>query len=92
MKCLRSGCCCINMDVIILINPDNGYSESNMTHKKSGEKCPHLRGPGPGEYSCAIHNHEIYKLTPCYEFGQIESRNQNCRLGNHLLENLYNAN
>jgi len=86
MKCLRSGYCCIQYDVIILINPDKGANDENVIHKKSGEKCPHLIGKGPGDYSCAIHDHPEYLFTPCYQFGQVEQKVTDvCRLGEHVL-------
>ena len=98
MKCLRSGYCCIQYsegtlgslepsdEVIILVDPDLGLIESNMEAKHTGVHCRHLVGTKPGSFSCAIHEHPIYKQTPCYAYGQVEVRNTNCRAGEYLLK------
>ncbi len=86
MKCLRSGYCCINYDVVIVTDPKLGIVEGNAAHKPAGEPCPHLIGSKPGKYSCAIHAYPWYKQTPCYEFTQIEQTiNSPCRMGEYVL-------
>ena len=71
-----------------MIDPDLGVVEGNLDAKHTGDRCPHLVGEQPGEYSCAIHEHENYKLTPCYQFGQIEIRETDkCRIGVWQLAN-----
>lgn len=91
MKCLRCGHCCIEYSVMIIIDPEKGLTEDNVEHKNSGIKCRHLVGEKPGEYSCAIHDHEIYKSTPCFDFTQIEKDISSfCRMGNYILTRLKN--
>lgn len=85
MICLRCGYCCISYDVIIVDDPKKGIIEDNLKHKPTGEKCQHLIGEKPGEYSCAIHNESWYEETPCYRHTQIEPENKPCRMGEHLL-------
>ena len=87
MKCLRCGHCCINYDVIIIDDPEKGVTEDNLIHKKSGDRCQHLRGDKPGEYSCAVHHYPWYKETPCFEFTQVEREDSNCRMGEYVLSN-----
>lgn len=87
MKCLRCGHCCIEYDVIIVDNPDLGVKDGNIVHKPSGERCKHLVGGMPGEYSCAIHDKEWYPETPCFRHTQIESSPETpCRVGEWMLE------
>lgn len=86
MKCLRCGSCCITYDVIIVNDPNLGIVDDNLIAKHTGDKCPHLKGNKPGEYSCTIHKRKWYKNTPCYAHGQIEqSTNDLCRQGNYIL-------
>lgn len=85
MKCLHCGHCCINYDVIILIDPDKGLDIDNVRHKPTGERCPHLLGDKPGEYRCSIHEHPIYKETPCFDFTQVGNADSPCRMGVYIL-------
>jgi hypothetical protein len=79
-------------DVIIVDDPSKGIKESNLKHKPSGERCQHLKGNKPGEYSCAIHNESWYKETPCYQFTQIEkSINTPCRMGVYTMKKLISS-
>jgi hypothetical protein len=57
-----------------------------MVCKHEEGPCKHLLGSEPGKYSCAIHNHLIYKHTPCFQHTQIEAKNSNCRLGERILK------
>lgn len=87
MKCLHCGYCCINYDVIIVDDPKKGLELDNVKHKPTGVRCQHLRGDKPGEFSCAVHNEKWYKKTPCFDFGQIESKKTDpCRMGEYLLK------
>jgi len=87
MKCLRCGHCCIHYSVVIVKDPEKGVREDNMFfHSGQEGPCPHLRGPGPGEYSCAIHDYEWYVETPCFSHGQFEREDSPCRLGKHILD------
>lgn len=87
MKCLRSGYCCIQYEVIILIDPDLGLVETNLEAKHTGEICRHLGGGKAGEHFCKIHEHPIYKETPCFAYGQTEmSVDTPCRVGEMLLK------
>jgi len=84
--CLRCGYCCIRYDVIIVDNPDLGIVDGNLIHKPGDERCKHLRGDKPGEYSCAVHEYPWYKETPCFQFTQIEAENSACRVGQYVLD------
>ncbi len=86
MNCLCCGYCCINYDVIIVDDPSKGIVESNLKHKRGGERCQHLKGDKVGEYSCAVHNEEWYLETPCAEFTQIGRENADCRIGRGVLD------
>lgn len=84
MKCLRCGHCCNTMMIVIVIDPELGLVENNVKGI-SNERCPHLLGDKPGEYSCAIHDRPYYKDLPCAEFTQVEEGNTDCRLGGYYL-------
>lgn len=88
MICLRCGYCCIEYVVGIVNNPELGISEDNILPKTSGERCKHLIGPAPGEYSCAIHNYEWYEETPCAEFTQVGKPDSPCRRGEQILKRM----
>lgn len=83
MICLRSGYCCISLDVIIVDDPDKGICDDNVIHKPSGVACKHLLGT-QFSHSCAIHDKPWYKKTPCAQYTQIESENSPCRTGKYL--------
>lgn len=85
MICLRSGYCCVHLDVMIVDNPTKGISEDNIVHKPSGVKCKHLKFNGT-KAECSIHDEEWYNETPCYEYTQIEVENSNCRLGEYWIK------
>ena len=86
MKCLRCGYCCIEYDVIIVNKPELGITEQNLKYKKSGQRCQHLLGEKPGEYSCAVHDYPWYKDTPCAQFTQVEvNKDTPCRMGEYIL-------
>jgi hypothetical protein len=88
MICLRCGYCCIEYVVGIVNNPELGISEGNILPKTSGEKCKHLIGAAPGEYSCAIHNYTWYEETPCAEFTQVGKPDSPCRRGKQILKKM----
>jgi hypothetical protein len=90
MICLRSGYCCIKLEVIIVDNPELGLTYENLIPKHTDEKCKHLIGDKPGFYSCAIHDYPWYKETPCYQYTQVEHKNSNCRMGEFVLKNKIN--
>ena len=88
MKCLRCGYCCKTSFVVIVVDPDKGLTEGNMKAigLKGPERCPHLQGDKPGEFSCSVHDRRWYKKTPCFAHGQIEQSPDNpCRMGEYLL-------
>ena len=62
MICLRSGFCCIHLNVIIVDDPKLGIIEGNAIAKPSGQKCQHLLGNLPGQHSCAVHNYPWCEL------------------------------
>jgi hypothetical protein len=87
MKCLRCGYCCVHLEVIIVDNPERGISEDNLIPKPTGERCKHLLGVEPGEFTCAIHDKEWYNETPCFKHTQIEKTPEcDCRMGNYTLK------
>ena len=79
----------MNLCVVIVDDPDKGPVEGNLkvVGEKGAERCQHLRGNKPGEYSCAVHNRPWYKKTPCFSHGQIErKKSDECRMGAYLLK------
>ena len=87
MICLRCGYCCRAYTVVIVDDPEKGIVEDNLIlHDGDGTPCKHLRGDKPGEYSCALHDYPWYKKTPCFQHGQIERSNTNCRIGEYMLK------
>jgi hypothetical protein len=88
MKCLKCGHCCIAYDVLIIKDKDKGLTEDNIQYKPGGEICPHLEKTAKG-YNCLIHHFPWYKQTPCYEFSQVESFNEDCRIGKYLIAKQY---
>jgi hypothetical protein len=88
MICLRCGYCCQNCFVVIVDDPAKGIDPDNLkVIDNQTERCPHLQGDKPGEYSCAIHDEKWYPETPCFAHGQIEqSPDCECRMGRHILE------
>lgn len=88
MRCLRCGHCCQSSLVTIVVDPARGVELDNLKAiNTSEERCPHLRGSVPGEYSCAVHDEPWYPETPCWAHGQIErSPDDPCRMGEWILK------
>ena len=87
MLCVRCGCCCYQLAVVILIDPALPVKESNMEVKETGKRCRHLKGSKPGEYSCDMHDTKVYKSTPCFSHTQIEQNPKCvCRMGEYILK------
>lgn len=87
MICLRCGYCCINYCVVIVDDPEKGIEKDNfVVHEGNREPCKHLGGDKLGEYFCKIHDRPWYNETPCYNHGQIEKGNTECRIGRHRLD------
>jgi hypothetical protein len=87
MICLRCGYCCLKSLVVIVKDPAIGLQENNVECLDGSIRCPHLKGNEPGKYKCAIHHYEWYQDTPCFQHGQYETKESNCRLGEHCLAN-----
>ena len=88
MICLRCGHCCENYWVVIVDDPSIGPELTNLKciGQKGPERCQHLVGDTPGEFSCAVHDEPWYEETPCAGHGQIErSSKDECRMGRHIL-------
>jgi len=86
MKCLRCGYCCKTYSVVIVDDPEKGIQQDNLKARMGDESCQHLEGDKPGEYSCAIHDYPWYEETPCFQHGQIEQEDSDCRLGRYILD------
>ena len=91
MICLRSGYCCLNSAVVIVVDPERGIEPDNLLALDGTKRCPHLRGDTPGKHSCAIHDEPWYTETPCAQHGQIERQNSPCRMGENILKGLKNG-
>lgn len=94
MICLHCGYCCFMYDVVIISN-DLGTrksitDESNYEIKSCNQRCKHLKGNSPGNFTCAMHDKPWYKNTPCFRHGQYEQRNSKCRLGEFILSDKEN--
>lgn len=87
MKCFRCGYCCTSLLAVIVVDPDKGLAEDNFTMigtSGNKERCPHLRGDTPGEFSCAVHDRDWYPETPCADY-QSHWPERPCRVGEFLL-------
>lgn len=85
MKCLRCGYCCFNYDVIIMIDLKKKIEQGNVELKRRKERCRHITGNVVGQYSCLIHDSKYYGQTPCFDHGQIEESDSDCRMGKWIL-------
>ena len=97
MVCLRCGHCCQQYDVVI-IRPEFANEKFKMSSvesyedaekvsmvKEGGDPCPHFEQE-ENETRCKVHHYKWYKDTPCFSYGQIESKvTDNCRMGEYLL-------
>jgi hypothetical protein len=89
MICLRCGYCCTRYMVVIVDNPEKGIAEDNLIgHNTKGKPgpCKHLLGNKIGGYACALHEKPYYKDTPCYSHTQVETGNEECRLGRYIID------
>jgi hypothetical protein len=71
VRCLRCGYCCTKLVAVIVIDPDapEVFAKENLRGiNMLEERCPHLRGDKPGEYSCAVHDRTWFSETPCAEY------------------------
>lgn len=87
MRCFRCGYCCTKLLAVIVVDPDapEVFDESNLRGiNMLEERCPHLRGDKPGEYSCAIHDRPWFGETPCADY-QSHNGDQPCRMGDFLV-------
>lgn len=87
MRCFRCGYCCTTLLAVIVADPDapEVFAESNLRGiNMLEERCPHLKGDQPGEYSCSIHDRPRFKDTPCADY-QSHWPGQPCRMGNMLV-------
>lgn len=95
MICTNCGLCCIDYMVVIIkpeylcdtIQEFEKLDQEAFMGKDSGNPCTYLYWED-GKSRCKIHNYEWYKLTPCYDFTQIEeSADCLCRLGEYIDKN-----
>lgn len=88
MICVRCGYCCRHLSVVIVNDPDKGLVEGNFDFQRGdGTPCKHLRGDGPGKYSCILHDKLWYKDTPCFLRTQFETSDVPCRIGDEIINN-----
>ena len=74
------------MAVVIVGDPEKGISEGNLIARDGNDgPCKHLKGSGPGDYECDVHDYPWYEDTPCFQFTQVERGNTECRLGRYTL-------
>lgn len=90
MICLRCGCCCTNLDVVIInprsIRPDGTVDPDDrdcVIFKPAGRKCPHL-AYREKKTICTIHHLLCYEGTPCDQFEQFGPANAVCMLGSYF--------
>lgn len=93
MQCLRCGYCCCFLDVIIISSSAlqktgevDFTNETNFQHKPCDKECPHLKWDNENAV-CIIHSCSWFEETPCHEYGQIESKDSPCRMGQYLKDN-----
>jgi hypothetical protein len=90
MICLRCGCCCVYLDVII-VNPSSlihdGTIDKNafepMIQKPKGVVCPHLIFEN-NKTTCKIHELPCYKGTPCEQFEQLGNADDICIMSSYF--------
>ncbi len=90
MICLRCGCCCTNLDVVIInprsIRPDGTVDPDDrdcVVFKPAGRKCPHLAYRDE-KAICTIHHLPCYEGTPCDQFEQFGPADAVCMLGSYF--------
>ena len=73
---------------MVVDDPEKGLAEDNLkvVGGNGPERCPHLVGDVPGEFSCAVHDCSWYPDTPCFSHTQIERSDTNCRMGEYILK------
>lgn len=76
MRCLRSGYCCVQSDVMIV--DVDGHA---LRHKPHGVRCPHLTQDKDHVHSCAVHGEWWYPATPCASHGTIFGDARECMMG-----------
>lgn len=72
--------------VVIVDDPEKGIDIDNLKARKGDTPCQHLEGTEPGQFFCKLHDYPWYDETPCSEYGQIEQKNTNCRMGEYILK------
>lgn len=72
---------------MIIKDPSGPFDESNIASvgAEGPERCPHLRGDVPGEYSCFVHEKKWYPETPCFQY-QSHWPERNCPMGEYFIE------
>lgn len=91
MICLRCGHCCIRYSVTILkpekVSDIVDFEDiDNFTFHEGNTPCPHLKFE-KRQAVCSIHHYPWYSKLPCYRHSQQEqSNNEECRLGNYILQ------
>jgi hypothetical protein len=78
---------------MIADDPTKGLASNNIIIKIPGERCKHLIGNKPGEFSCAVHNYPWYKKTMCHKYGgkrtggrRINNKEDICETGKRVMD------
>ena len=86
MICQRTGYCCINLFVVVVIPEEDG--KFGVYSKPAGVQCPNLSFDEEEAASCAVHDEPWFKSTPCHRYQNsyedpdfIMKRGKPCMLG-----------
>lgn len=66
MICQRTGYCCINLFVVVVIPEENG--KLWLYSKPAGVQCPNLAFDEEGKASCSTHEAPWFEQTPCHRY------------------------
>lgn len=93
MICQRTGYCCINMWVTVVVPDEDG--KLGVYGKPADVQCPNLKYDDKGSASCAVHEESWFEHTPCHRYQNsnidpdfILKRGKKCMLGPMARERL----
>lgn len=67
MICQRTGYCCINLFVVVVI-PEEETGKLWLYSKPAGVQCPNLSFDEERKASCAVHAEPWFKTTSCHRY------------------------